>query len=95
MTHQLRPIRKRETQMPQVPQIPSLKCPACAADLLAPDGPKSTSEVWEDLRQQGQSAREWALQHGFEPTLVYSVLSGSRKCLRGKSHEVAKALGLK
>lgn len=81
--------------MPLVQQTPSLKCTECAAGLLAPDGPKSAREVWEELRQHGQSARDWALEHGFEPTLVYSVLSGNRKCLRGKSHEVAKALGLK
>lgn len=93
--HQLRQIRKRESQMPQNPQTPPVKCPAYAAKLLAPKLVKSTSEVWKDLRQQGQSARDWALQHGFEPTLVYSILSGNRKCLRGKSHEVAKALGLK
>lgn len=95
VTHQLRQIRQRESQMPQIPQTSPLKCPTCAATLLAPEQAKSTSEVWEDLRQHGQSARDWALEHGFEPTLVYSVLSGNRKCLRGKSHEVAKALGLK
>lgn len=81
--------------MPQIPQSPSQICPACKADLLAPAGPKYAEEVWKDLRQQGLSAKDWALQHGFEPTLVYSVLSGNRKCLRGKSHQVAKALGLK
>lgn len=57
--------------------------------------PKTAAEVWALLREQGISARGWALENGFEPTLVYSVLSGTRKCLRGKSHEVAKALGIK
>lgn len=56
---------------------------------------RTTEEVWAHLRAGGISANEWAKQHGFEPTLVYSVLSGTRKCLRGKSHEIAKALGLK
>jgi gp16 family phage-associated protein len=56
---------------------------------------KTVAEVWALLREQGVSARGWAVENGFEPTLVYSVLSGTRKCLRGKSHEVAKALGIK
>jgi gp16 family phage-associated protein len=56
---------------------------------------RTADEVWAQLRAGGLSANEWAKQHGFEPTLVYSVLSGNRKCLRGKSHEIAKALGLK
>jgi gp16 family phage-associated protein len=56
---------------------------------------KTAAEVWSVLRNQGISARSWAKENGFEPTLVYSVLSGTRKCLRGKSHEVAKALGIK
>lgn len=56
---------------------------------------RTADEVWAQLRASGVSANEWAKQHGFEPTLVYSVLSGTRKCLRGKSHEIAKALGLK
>jgi len=56
---------------------------------------RTTDEVWAQFRAGGVSANEWAKQHGFEPTLVYSVLSGTRKCLRGKSHEIAKALGLK
>lgn len=56
---------------------------------------RTADEVWAQLRARGVSANEWATQHGFEPTLVYSVLSGNRKCLRGQSHEIAKALGLK
>lgn len=56
---------------------------------------QTTAQVWSLLREQGISARRWALENGFDPTLVYSVLSGTRKCLRGKSHEVAKALGIK
>ena len=69
-----------------------VQCRSAAAGLLVPDRSKSARKVWEEVRQQPKSARDWALQHSFEPTLVYSVLSGNRKCLRGKSHEVAKAL---
>ncbi len=56
---------------------------------------KTAQEAWDQLKDRGISARDWALQNGFEPTLVYSVLSGKRKCPRGKSHQVAKALGVK
>ena len=56
---------------------------------------RTASEVWRQLRSDGVSAHKWAQDHGFEPSLVYSVLSGKRKCVRGKSHEIARALGIK
>lgn len=56
---------------------------------------RSTHDAWTDLRETGVTAREWAQLHGFAPSLVYSVLSGTRKCFRGKSYQVAKALGIK
>ncbi len=61
----------------------------------APAKLRTASEVWRQLRADGVSAQKWAQDHGFEPSLVYSVLSGERKCIRGKSHEIAKALGIK
>jgi len=48
-----------------------------------------------EFRVDGASVASWAIKHGFSPALVYAVLSGRRKCLRGKSHEIAIALGLK
>jgi gp16 family phage-associated protein len=51
--------------------------------------------VWQHFRDHGINVRAWATDHGFNPGLVYSVLRGERKCLRGQSHEVAVALGLK
>jgi len=51
--------------------------------------------VWKTFRDQGVSVRAWAKERGFNPGLVYSVLRGERKCLRGQSHAVAVALGLK
>jgi gp16 family phage-associated protein len=55
----------------------------------------TAQDAWRQLRSAGLTAREWAEQHGFEPSLVYSVLTGSRKCLRGQSFLVARALGMK
>jgi gp16 family phage-associated protein len=38
---------------------------------------------------------DWALERRFNPSLVYAVLHGRRKALRGRSFEIAVALGLK
>ena len=43
----------------------------------------------------GISVAEWARTRGFSTGLVYAVLDGQRKCLRGQSHRIAIALGLK
>lgn len=51
--------------------------------------------VRKSFYDNGTNVKQWALAHGFNPGLVYSVLRGERKCLRGQSHQVAVALGLK
>ncbi|MFC6282875.1 MULTISPECIES: DNA-binding protein [Polaromonas] len=43
----------------------------------------------------GISMKSWAEARGFNPDLVYQVLTGRRKCLRGQSHAIAKELGMK
>lgn len=43
----------------------------------------------------GMSVAAWAREHGFSVGLVYRVLRGEAKCLRGTSHEIAVALKLK
>ncbi len=35
------------------------------------------------------------MEKGFTPALVYSVLKGERKCLRGQSFKIAVALGIR
>ena len=47
------------------------------------------------LKQLGLSTKDWALQNEFSPTLIYAVLNGQKKCLRGKSHRAAVLLGIK
>lgn len=49
----------------------------------------------EKIRASGESIADWADRHGFERKLVYSILTGNRKCLRGQSFKIAVALGLK
>jgi gp16 family phage-associated protein len=57
--------------------------------LLDTTGPKKLFEA------SGISVAEWAREKGFSTGLVYQVLEGNRKCLRGQSHRIALALGLK
>lgn len=47
------------------------------------------------LESSGVCIRTWARQNNLKPALVYSVLSGTRRCLRGESHRAAVLLGLK
>lgn len=48
-----------------------------------------------DFRANGVAITDWAHQHGFSTPLVYAVLRGERKCLRGQSLKIARALGMK
>jgi len=41
------------------------------------------------------SVTTWALERQFSPNLVYAVLAGRRRCVRGQSHLIAVELGLK
>jgi gp16 family phage-associated protein len=59
------------------------------AGLLQPD------EVLRRFQANGTSVSQWAVERGFNPTLVYAVLKGGRRCLRGQSHAIAVALRLK
>lgn len=43
----------------------------------------------------GLSIRKWARQFGVSERLVTEVLAGRRKGVRGQSHKIAVALGLK
>lgn len=53
------------------------------------------SEAKALFKANGVSVAAWARQHGFPAGLVYRVLRGEAKCLRGTSHEIALALELK
>jgi len=45
--------------------------------------------------ESGISIAEWARAEGFSTALVYQVIEGKRQCVRGQSHRIAVALGLK
>jgi len=48
-----------------------------------------------DFQTNGVSIANWARQRGFNPRLVYQVLSGRRRSVRGQSFHIARALGMK
>ncbi|QIL19762.1 DNA-binding protein [Thermomonas sp. HDW16] len=52
-------------------------------------------EARQEFARHGVSIRQWAHIHGFPAQLVYQVLAGRKRCLRGKSHAIAVRLGLK
>lgn len=65
---------------------------------LKPSGSKTTltpCQVQNWFRSNGININDWSLRQGFTPALVYAVLQGKRKCLRGQSHSIAVALGIK
>ena len=57
--------------------------------------PATPEDVKKVFVQRGVTVSEWAAEHGFSRMLVYSILRGQRKCLRGESHRIAVALRLK
>ena len=52
-------------------------------------------QIKEQFRARGESVGQWADQHGFPRDLVYRVLNGRSPGWRGKTHQVAVALGIK
>lgn len=47
------------------------------------------------FEDQGIAISDWSISRGFNPALVYAVLQGRRKCVRGQSHRIAIELQLK
>ncbi len=56
---------------------------------------RTLREARDIILDTGVSIAEWARINGFSGGLVYQVLDGKRKCLRGQSHKIAVALGVK
>lgn len=47
------------------------------------------------LERYGVTASAWARSHGFDPAVVFSLLSGRTRGKHGQAHRAAVALGLK
>lgn len=57
--------------------------------------PEDIARVRREMAEAGISQSAWAKANGFTRQQVADVLTGRRLCLRGASHAVAVALGLK
>ena len=55
---------------------------------------KTREEAAQWFADRGITITEWALERRFSPALVYQVLAGTRKAVRGSS-QIAVALGMK
>lgn len=56
---------------------------------------RTGAQVRDEFNRRGLSISEWARARGYSAQLVYQVLAGRKRCLRGQSHAIAVALGLK
>lgn len=56
---------------------------------------KSRQRALAELRACGISIKQWARDHGFRYQVAKDVLYGRVQGLRGESHTVAVALGIK
>lgn len=56
---------------------------------------RDLQEIRAAFEESGVSVAEWARVNGFSTGLVYQVLEGRRQCVRGQSHRIAIALGLR
>jgi gp16 family phage-associated protein len=53
------------------------------------------SQVAREFGDSGISIAEWARHNGFNVNLVYQVLRGERKAIRGQTHDISVRLGIK
>jgi gp16 family phage-associated protein len=56
---------------------------------------RTPAEARAELKAKGISITQWALANRFSPNLVFEVLAGRKKCVRGQTHEIAVKLGIK
>ena len=61
---------------------------------------KTRQQVRDEFASRGWSYSDWARQRGYSAALVCMIVNDDdrtpqRKCLRGESHNIAVALGLK
>lgn len=66
-----------------------------AESIFAPIPTDLIRQARARLALAGLSVGQWAKQEGFNAKTVYDVLSGNRMAIRGKSLQIAIALGLR
>lgn len=56
---------------------------------------RTPTEARHELLTKGVSITQWAIANKFSPNLVFEVLGGRKKGVRGQAHEIAVKLGIK
>lgn len=56
---------------------------------------RSPAEAHQWLDYHGISVSQFAREHGFSRAIVYELLAGRKRGLRGQAHNIAVALGMK
>ena len=56
---------------------------------------RTPEQVRAEFQRNGISIAGWATANGFSTNLVFEVLAGRKKAIRGQSHQIAVKLGLK
>ncbi|MCP5016074.1 MAG: DNA-binding protein [Ketobacter sp.] len=56
---------------------------------------RTPDEVRDELKSKGISISQWAAANGFSVNMVFEVLAGRKKGVRGQAHNIAVKLGLK
>lgn len=57
--------------------------------------PEALERARRGFEDRGEAIKDWAAERGHDPHIVYFVLNGKLRGLRGKAHRVAVDLGLK
>ncbi len=56
---------------------------------------RTPEQAREWLDYHGISVSQFAREHGFSRAIVYELLAGRKRGLRGQAHNIAVALGMK
>lgn len=56
---------------------------------------RTPEEVRAEFKRKGVSIASWATANNLSVNMVFEVLSGRKKGIRGQAHKVAVLLGLK
>lgn len=56
---------------------------------------RTPEQARDELKAKGISITQWAIANKFSPNLVFEVLGGRKKCVRGQAHNIAIKLGIK
>lgn len=56
---------------------------------------RTPDEVRAEFQRKGISISQWAAANGFAVNMVFEVLAGRKKGVRGQAHRIAVKLGLK